>query len=365
MQRKVLLKDGDKFVVLDESDFDAETALQEAIKRNPEVIPVADLELGEVVVVGRETSLPVGATDLLLLDSKGQIVIVETKLSRNPELRRQVTAQVLDYGASLWQTTSTLREFEALVLRYWHSNACEDTRVKGVDSLREGLEPAFKELCGEDWDYGDFEASLADNLANGRHVLLVVASGLMDGLSRDLLRYLNLCLDVPLYGVEIDVFETEGKQLIVPRGVRYTAQARQKRQPPSRTDRVTLLSTCTPLATTFFERLLNEAKERGMIIYWGTKGFSIRMPLDPPISVMYGYPPDEFQVYVASWPLDNEDQTAFRNQLEGIAPFRLGGQYTYHLRLEEEVEQQAYTALALIWDAVENMMSEAQTEGQS
>jgi hypothetical protein len=364
MQRKALLKDGDKFVVLNESDFDAETALQEAIKRNPEVIPVTDLELGEVVVVGRETSLPAGAIDLLLVDSKGQIVIVETKLSRNPELRRQVTAQVLDYGASLWQTASTLREFEALVLRYWHSNVCEDTRVKDAGSLREGLEPAFKELCGEDWDYDDFETSLAENLANGRHILLVVASGLMDGLSRDLLQYLNLCLDVPLYGVEIDVFETEGRQLIVPRGVRYTAQARQKRQPPSHTDRVTLLSTCTPLAAAFFGRMLDEAEERGMIIYWGTKGFSVRMPLEPPISVMYGYPLDEFQVYVASWPLDSESQAAFQTQLEGTAPFRRGGKYTYYLRLEEEVEQQAYAALALVWDVVEKMMSEARSEGQ-
>lgn len=365
MQRKALLKDGDKFVVLNESDFDAETALQEAIKRNPEVIPVADLELGEVVVVGRETSLPAGAIDLLLVDSKGQIVIVETKLSRNPELRRQVTAQVLDYGASLWRTASTLREFEALVLRYWHSNACEDTRVKDAESLREGLELAFKELCGEDWDYDDFEASLAENLANGQHVLLVVASGLMDGLSRDLLQYLNLCLDVPLYGVEIDVFETEGRQLIVPRGVRYAAQARRKGQPTSRADRATFLSACTPPAATFFERMLGEAEERGMIVYWGVKGFSVRMPLESPITVMYGYPPDEFQVYVASWPLGDEDQTAFRRQLEGIAPFQLGGQYTYHLRLDEKTEQQAYAALALVWDVVVKMMSEAQSEEQS
>jgi hypothetical protein len=360
MKRKALLKDGEEFVVLEESDFDAETALQEALKRNPEAIPVADLDLGEVAVVGRETPLPVGAIDLLLLDAEGQVIIVETKLSRNPELRRQVVAQVLDYGASLWRTTSALKEFETLVLRYWHSEACEDERVKDATSLRQGLEPIFKGLCEEDWDYDTFEAALAENLMNGQHVLLVVASGLMDGLSRDLLQYTNLCLNIPLYGVEIDVFETEGRQLIVPKGVRYTARARRPVTPTRRhIDRATFLAACTPLATTFFEQMLNEAERQDMIVYWGSKGFSVRMPLEPPVSVMYGYPPDEFQVYTSNWPLSDESLAEFCRRLGEIAPFKLGGQYTNRLYLDERTQQQAYAALAFVWSEVEKMMAAA------
>jgi len=362
MKRKALLKDGDKFVVLEESDFDAETALQEAIKQNPEVIPIVDLDLGQVVVVGRETPVPAGAIDLLLVDAEGQVIIVETKLSRNPELRRQVVAQVLDYGASLWRTASTLKDFEALVLRYWRSNVCKDERVKDATSLRQGVEPFFKELCKEDWSYDDFEASLAENLANGQHVLLVVASGLMDGLSRDLLQYTNLCLNIPLYGVEIDVFETGARQLIVPRGVRYVPRARRQRQTRRHTDRNAFLAACTPVAAAFFERMLNEAKERGMTIYWGSSGFSVRMPLDPPISVMYGYPAKCFQVYVSSWPLGDEEMTEFRRRLNEVAPFELGGQYTYRLYPDEKTEQQANAALAFVWREVEKMMAAAQSE---
>src|SRR4030042_5099454 len=114
MKRKALLKTGDHVVVLEESKFEAETQLQEALKLNPEVIPVSDLDLAEVVVVGRETVIPVGAIDLLLVDADGRLIIVETKLSSNPELRRQVVAQVLDYGASLWRTAPTLKQFEDL-----------------------------------------------------------------------------------------------------------------------------------------------------------------------------------------------------------------------------------------------------------
>lgn len=358
MKRRALLKDGEEFMVLEESEFEGEIALREALKRNPEAIPVADLELDDVIVVGRETSLPAGAIDLLLVDAQGQIIIVETKLSRNPELRRTVVAQVLDYGASLWKMAPTIKAFEKLVLHYWQSDFCEDTRVKDVNSLRDGVEPIFRELHGEDWDYDAFETVLEDNLANGQHVLLVIASGLMDGLSRDLLQYANICLGLPLYGVEITMFKMGDKELIVPKGVRHRAGRRQSA--PSVTehvDRDGFLTACTPLAATFFERMLNEAEERGMILYWGTKGFSVRMPLERPVTVMYGYPPNEFQVYTAGWPLDIEVQAEFNRRLGEVAPFRLGGKYTHHLHLDEKTQQKARAALAFMWDEVERMMA--------
>ena len=360
MKRKALLKDGKEFSVLEESDFSAETELQEALKRNPTVIPAADLDLGEVVVVGRETSLPVGAIDLLLVDAEGRVIILETKLSRNPELRRQVVAQLLDYGASLWRTAPTLKRFEELVLRYWHSAACEDQRMKGAESLREGLEPVFREQCGEQWDYEAMEAALEENLSHGQHVMLIVASGLMDGLSRDLLQYAGICLHLPLYGVEIDVFETGAKQLIVPRGVRHTAPPPP--QPPAKLSRGILLSTCSPVAATFFTRLLNEAEERDMIVYWGFTGFSVRLPLEAPVTVMYGYRTNVFVVYLAGWPIDIEREKAIRQELTRRAPFRRGGKWSYTLSLDEQSQEQARSALEFVWDEVGRMMQDARKD---
>ena len=363
MKRKALLKVGSEFVVLEESEFEEETELQEALKRNPEVIPVADLDLGEVVVVGRETGVPVGAIDLLLVDAEGEVIIVETKLSRNPELRRHVVAQVLDYGASLWRTAPTLKEFERLVLRYWHSDGCEDERLKQARSLREGLEPVFKEIAGEEWDYDSFESTLSDNLAQGRHVLVVVATGLMDRLSRDLLQYLNLCLEVPLYAVEIDVFETEGRQLIVPRGVRYAPRSGTTR-PTRKTDRVTFLAACTPLAAEFFARMLDEAEAKRMIINWGSLGFSVRLPLDPPVTVMYGYPLDDFQVYTRDWSLDDSGRAELHRRLREKWRFSLSGEYTNKLPINEETLEHAYATLALMWKEIEKMMAEARARNE-
>ncbi len=356
MKRKALLRNHDRFEVLDESEFTAEAALQEALKRNPEVLPVADLDLNEVVVVGREVTLSVGAIDLLLVDSTGRVVVVETKLSSNPELRRQVVAQLLDYGASLWRATPTLKQFEALVLRYWGSAACEDARVKSAKTLQEGLEPIFRELCGEDWDYAAFEGALGQNLANGQHILLVVASGLMDGLSRDLLQYLNMCLQVPVYGVEIDVFQTEARQLIVPRGVRYTARPR----PPSRTgrtDREKFLAACTPAAAAFFGQVLDEAESKGMDIYWGQVGFSVRIPVKPIRTAIYGFPPDQFTVTCTRWPLSVKEQAEFLQRLRQIGGLRGTTPNSSMVHIDEKTQAKALAGLAVVWQTADKMLA--------
>lgn len=48
-----------------------------------------------------EVSFDAGPIDVLLVSSHGRIGIVETKLSYNPQKRREVVAQVLDYALSL------------------------------------------------------------------------------------------------------------------------------------------------------------------------------------------------------------------------------------------------------------------------
>jgi hypothetical protein len=64
--------------------------------------------------VRAQVSLPdTGRLDLVLVDSDGLPVVVEVKLARNGESRREVVAQVVDYVASLTQLT--VDELDALV----------------------------------------------------------------------------------------------------------------------------------------------------------------------------------------------------------------------------------------------------------
>jgi hypothetical protein len=84
-----------------------ESWFRDAIFDNPEIVIDVCREAG-LVGVGeswyawaREFNLDAGPVDVLLLSSRGRIGVVETKLSFNPERRREVVAQICDYALAL------------------------------------------------------------------------------------------------------------------------------------------------------------------------------------------------------------------------------------------------------------------------
>ena len=91
-----------------------------------------------IVSLGREIPTAAGPIDNLFLSRNGYLVVVETKLWSNPEARRQVVAQLLDYAAQL---------------RKWrYSNLDAIARRGARDSRRTLWEPACPEGIQEhDW----------------------------------------------------------------------------------------------------------------------------------------------------------------------------------------------------------------------
>ncbi len=79
----------------------AESWFRDAIFATPELViepcRAAGVTDDDWYPWAREFRVDVGAIDVLLLSSQGRVAIVETKLSTNPELRRRVLAQALDY----------------------------------------------------------------------------------------------------------------------------------------------------------------------------------------------------------------------------------------------------------------------------
>src|SRR4051812_19155168 len=76
-----------------------------------ELIPTYEEDKPAVFV--REAGLPgSGYTDLLGVDGNGNILVVETKLARNDEVRRKVIGQVLEYAAYLWKMS--FQDFDSL-----------------------------------------------------------------------------------------------------------------------------------------------------------------------------------------------------------------------------------------------------------
>jgi len=86
-----------KRVLFTEKMFD-EGWLQRHIEANPELLPIGDIEavFSPALSIGLEVETSVGPIDNLFISPQGYLTIVETKLWRNPEVRRQVVGQIID-----------------------------------------------------------------------------------------------------------------------------------------------------------------------------------------------------------------------------------------------------------------------------
>lgn len=187
--------------------------VQDLIQRHPHVLPIDQIEPALTPLTPVCTELPTasGAADNLLMTEDGGLVLVEAKLWRNPEARRQVVGQVLDYAKDLsgW-------DYEDL--------------QKAVRAARR--EPAFRlyeHLCGPD-AVPEHEAAFVDqvsrNLRLGRVLLVVAGDGIQESAERlaDFLQR-HIGLHFSLAMVEISLWRApQGQVFVQPRVLARTVQ---------------------------------------------------------------------------------------------------------------------------------------------
>ncbi|HRI35028.1 MAG TPA: hypothetical protein PLD02_14865 [Saprospiraceae bacterium] len=139
-----------------------EKFLQELIDSNPGLIPFDEIDSSldrEFFSFGREIRTKAGPIDNLLGDARGEIVIVETKLWRNPESRRKVVAQIFDYMKEL-----TKWNFEML-----------DAAV------RNATKKSIQEITGQDdIEFQDYIDNAERNLKRGKIHLVLVGDGIRE-----------------------------------------------------------------------------------------------------------------------------------------------------------------------------------------
>ena len=80
-----------------------EEFLQELLFRFPETLPTdaIDAAYAGAVPVCRELSTQAGYVDALYVNPLGRLTLAEFKLWRNPQARREVIGQILDYAKEL------------------------------------------------------------------------------------------------------------------------------------------------------------------------------------------------------------------------------------------------------------------------
>lgn len=188
---------------VDEKTFERETELQLLLYSNLDLIPVEmlDAERRPIRVSVREAGLPgSGQTDLLGVDEDGNIVVVETKLASNQEIKRKVIGQILEYAAYLWQ--KPYEEFDSIV------------RARRGKGLIELMQEAEKD--DEDWTSEDFRSAVAENLRVGRFGLFIVVDEINEELRR-IIDFLNTNAgNLQLYALELKYFRTDGGEIVLP-----------------------------------------------------------------------------------------------------------------------------------------------------
>jgi L-fucose mutarotase/ribose pyranase (RbsD/FucU family) len=205
----IILSNG-KAVRLERVDFTQkdldEGFLQEIIRANPSVLPAHELDKAytQLISIGREASTVAGSIDNLLATPEGNLVIVETKLWRNPQARREVIAQIIDYAKDL--SSWTYDDFDAVAKAYSRRYL---SKQMSLSELMQSQFPQFDEKV--------FHDNLLRNIELGRVMLLVVGDGIREGVEQ-MVEYLQTyaTLHFTLGLVELQLYKIgEGDTLVL------------------------------------------------------------------------------------------------------------------------------------------------------
>ena len=159
-------------------------------------------ESGDYLGKDRELPTPSGSLDNLFVTPTGYLVLAECKLWRNPESRRKVVAQILDYGKDLagWGYDDLSRAINR-ANGTQQANPLYEMVREHPDALPESA----------------FHDRIARGLRTGRYLLLIVGDGIQEGVE-DLTAYIqnHMGLHFTLALVEMKLYELPQGLLVVP-----------------------------------------------------------------------------------------------------------------------------------------------------
>jgi len=150
-----------------------EAWLQRLLQSNPGLLPIEQVESGFGRLIPVCCELPVafgagrsGSLDNLFVTSSGRLVLVEAKLWRNPEARREVVAQALDYASSVFKMD--YEKFQQAALAGLHTGPT----ASSLYELVARHDPTTDETT--------FIDAVTRNLKSGRAIVAVVGDGIRE-----------------------------------------------------------------------------------------------------------------------------------------------------------------------------------------
>lgn len=144
-----------------------ESTLQDLLFRFPKALPIADIDeaYAGLIPVCKELSTPAGYLDAFYVNTAGRMTIVEFKLWRNPQARREVIGQILDYAKELasWSYEDLQREVSKALNRTGNV----------LYELARNRDPEVEESA--------FVDNVTRHLRRGEFLLLIVGDGIREG----------------------------------------------------------------------------------------------------------------------------------------------------------------------------------------
>jgi len=265
----IFLRVGDELALLEETPYDSEDVLQEALANYPEVLAGPTTEGdgdARLLLISREMGVPIAeqgpanfSLDHLFIDHECVPVLVEVKRSSDTRIRREVVGQMLDYAANAvkhWPLSLIRQALEARAVQ-------ENTAVEAMlAELRPGLEPE------------EFWNSVDSNLIAGRIRMIFVADVVPPELVR-VIEFLNEQMNpAEVLGVELRQFVSGISVAYVPRVVGRTSAAVGAKNPSGRQwTRESFLEAararCSQAEVALIEKLFAHVETQGVKLSWG------------------------------------------------------------------------------------------------
>jgi len=187
-----------------------EDALQTFFEKYPQIIPGKQIDpISDdppyFVLLRRE--MPVGgwSLDHLFVDQHSILTLVETKLFQNPESRREVIGQIIEYAAN--------------AIEAWAGGGARQkaTEFWGNQSPPKEIDALLMEEFGEELDIDDFWRKVEENLTN-KKIRLIIASDNLRPEIRRMIEYLNDEMKhTDIFGLELKFYGGEKESVLVPR----------------------------------------------------------------------------------------------------------------------------------------------------
>ena len=192
-----------------------ESKLQDLFFRFPGVLPISaiDASYDDAVPVCRELFTPAGYVDALYVNPRGRLTLAEFKLWSNPQARREVIGQILDYTQAIasWSYEDLQREVSKALKR----------KGNVLFELIRARDPHVNEA--------DFVDNVTRHLRRGEFLLLIIGDGIREGVENIVSfvqRHSGLHFNLAL--VEAALFrDTDNRIIVQPRVLSRTEIVRR------------------------------------------------------------------------------------------------------------------------------------------